>query len=194
MTGPSRKRARRGLPHIANARNGVVRLAERVLEGHLAADLAVPRPSKAVGRSCSTRPAHRSSTDRPSSSGGLLLEYAARTPLRAGQRSASSKPGYFPGCPGFFFAKSRCDVVISHPLPRHRRNRKPPPQRRKARGRAARRRNPPDLVELAHEDVDGGRRADAQRAPRSLQSGMLARRAGGPVHHGAAFQRGMMRP
>ncbi|MFR4801960.1 MAG: Fic family protein [Eggerthellaceae bacterium] len=56
MTGPSRRRARRGLPHIANARNGAVRLAERVLEGHLAADLAVPRPSKAVGRSCSTRP------------------------------------------------------------------------------------------------------------------------------------------
>lgn len=93
-----------------------------------------------------------------------MLEYAARTPLRAGQRSASSKPGYFPGCPGFFFAKSRCDVVISHPLPRHRRNRRPPPRRRRARGRAARRREPPDLVELAHEDVDGGRRADAQRA------------------------------
>ena len=41
MTGPSRRRARRGLPHIANARNGVVGLAERVIEGHLAADLAV---------------------------------------------------------------------------------------------------------------------------------------------------------
>ena len=52
MTGPSRKRARRGLPHIANARNGAVRLAERILEGHLAADLAAPRPSsKTVGRS-----------------------------------------------------------------------------------------------------------------------------------------------
>lgn len=52
MTGPSRKRARRGLPHIVNARNGAVRLAERALEGHLAADLAAPRPSsKAVGRS-----------------------------------------------------------------------------------------------------------------------------------------------
>lgn len=56
MTGPSRKRARRGLPHIANARNGAFRLAERVLEGHLAADLAVPRPSKAVGRSCPHAP------------------------------------------------------------------------------------------------------------------------------------------
>ena len=56
MTGPSRKRARRGLPHIANARNGAVRLAERVLEGHLAADLAAPRPSKAVGRSCPHAP------------------------------------------------------------------------------------------------------------------------------------------
>lgn len=56
MTGPSRKRARRGLPHIANARNGVVRLAERVLEGRLAANLAVPRPSKAVGRSCPHAP------------------------------------------------------------------------------------------------------------------------------------------
>ncbi len=54
--GPSRKRARRGLPHIANARNGVVGLAERVIEGHLAADLAVPRPSKAVGRSCPHAP------------------------------------------------------------------------------------------------------------------------------------------
>lgn len=56
MTGPSRKRARRGLPHIANARNGAVRLAERVLEGRLAADLAAPRPSKAVGRSCPHAP------------------------------------------------------------------------------------------------------------------------------------------
>lgn len=57
MTGPSRKRARRGLPHIANARNGAVRLAERVIEGHLAADLAAPRPSsKAVGRSCPHAP------------------------------------------------------------------------------------------------------------------------------------------
>ena len=57
MTGPSRKRARRGLPHIANARNGAVRLAERVLEGRLAADLAAPRPSsKAVGRSCPRAP------------------------------------------------------------------------------------------------------------------------------------------
>lgn len=56
MTGPSRRRARRGLPHIANARNGAIRLAERVLEGHLAADLAVPRPSKAVGRSCPHAP------------------------------------------------------------------------------------------------------------------------------------------
>lgn len=56
MTGPSRKRARRGLPHIANARNGAIRLAERVLEGHLAADLAAPRPSKAVGRSCPHAP------------------------------------------------------------------------------------------------------------------------------------------
>lgn len=57
MTGPSRKRARRGLPHIANARNGAVGLAERVLEGHLAADLAAHRPSsKAVGRSCPRAP------------------------------------------------------------------------------------------------------------------------------------------
>ena len=57
MTGPSRKRARRGLPHIANARNGAVGLAEHVIEGRLAADLAAPRPSsKAVGRSCPHAP------------------------------------------------------------------------------------------------------------------------------------------
>lgn len=31
-----------------------------------------------------------------------MLECEARTPQRTGQRSSFSKPGYFPGCPGFF--------------------------------------------------------------------------------------------
>ena len=107
----------------------------------------LPAPCHSFSRS--TRP-DRSPKGRPSLSGGRLPAVPALARIRSedapvclGSALTSSKPGYFPGCPGFFFAKSRCDVVISHPLPRHRRNRSPPPRRRRARGRAARRRGTP---------------------------------------------------
>ena len=90
-----------GFPSVSRISTGVSSLSNR---GTLAfaCKLYVTAPVPFTQRAASARCVEA----------GCVLECEARTPQCAGQRSTSSKPGYFPGCPGFFFAKSRFAVVI----------------------------------------------------------------------------------
>lgn len=69
------------------------------------------RPGISKGRPGS--PSGLRSEPRLANRGRPLLECKVRTPQRTGQRSSFSKPGYFPGCPGFFCVRI---AVRRHPF------------------------------------------------------------------------------